>query len=167
MKRTLIIVVAVGLVAFGAQRWFSARRAEKAIAERRAELPGYRLEHFEGERLLFLHRPDGSKTGVDLARLQTAYLARMNAADVTKNQNRYSWVMIGPPIAVIIPYFAVEPSLMVRILKKEHPELDTLQSLRRAREFEHDKFNFCTIWAAPGSAEIRAERGYSVCEATR
>ena len=167
MNKSIPIAIALGIVAFSAYRWYSSRQTDRFVAEKKAEFSGYHVEHFERERLLFLHRPDGTKNGVELAGLRRAYLSRLNASDAANNQNNYSWVIDGPPIAFSIPYFSVDPSLVLGILKKEHPEIDIDRSLERAREFERDKFNFCTIWALPGSAEIAPEKGYSSCSKWR
>ena len=139
MKKSILMAVVLGLVAFGAYRWYSWRQTDRFVAEKKSEFSGYHVEHFERERLLFLHRPDGTKDGVELAGLRRAYLYRLNASDATNNQNNYSWVIDSPPVGPFsIPYFSVDPSLFLGILKKEHPEIDIEQSLKRTREFEHD-----------------------------
>ena len=163
MKKSILIAAVLGVAAFGAYRWHSSRQADRFVAEKKSEFSGYRVEHFEREKLLFLHRPDGTKNGVELAGLRRAYLYRLNASDAANNQNNYSWVIDSPRLGFSIPYFSVDPSLVLGILKKEHPEIDIEQSLKRAREFERDQFNFCTIWAPPGSTEIRPEKRYSAC----
>lgn len=167
MKKLIVTGVAVAIAIAIAYRWQSSREAERFIAEKKAEFSGYRVEYFEHERLLFLHSPDGSKTGVDMAKLRRAHLYRRNAADSTNNQKNYYWRIDAPPTDLFIPYFSIEPLVILEILKKEHPEIDVEESLKHARDFERNKFNFCTIWAPSGSKEIETERGYSVCAPSR
>lgn len=66
------------------------------LAERRAEAVGYRLEHFESERLIFVHHPNGEKDGVELARLQRVFLRRQKASDSVDGKTRYFWDFGGP-----------------------------------------------------------------------
>jgi hypothetical protein len=161
MKRAIVIVAALSLVVVFSYRWYSSRQADRFVAEKKAEFSGYRVEYMEQQKLMFLHRPDGSKDGVDMARLRRVDLYRRNARDSANNQKSYFWRIGAPPIDILIPYFSVDPAVMLQVLKKEHPELDLGWSLNQTKKFEHDKFNLCTIWAQPGNGDLSSEKGYN------
>ncbi len=161
MKRVIIIVAVLSFVLFLSYRWYSSRQADRFVTEKKAEFSGYRVEYLEQQRLLFLHRPDGSKDGVDMTKLRLVSLYRRNAHDSVNNQTAYYWQFGAEPIAILIPYFSVDPAVMLEVLKKEHPELDLGWSLDQTKKFERREFNLCTIWAQPGNGDLASEKGYN------
>jgi hypothetical protein len=160
------IVVAVCLVAASvvAYQWHASREVARFIAAKKAEYSGYRLTHIEPERRLFLHRPDGSRDGVDMGQLRRVHLYRLDGGHTVDGQVAYFWRIDGPPMHLLIPYFAVEPRDVLEIVRRTHPEVDLDDALRYTRDFERGAFHFCTLWAPPGVAELEPERGYRVCE---
>jgi hypothetical protein len=99
MKRAIVIVAALSLVLLFSYRWYSSRQADRFVAEKKAEFSGYRVEYMEQQKLLFLHRPDGSKDDIDMARLRRVGLYKLKARDSASNQKGYYWQIGAPPIA--------------------------------------------------------------------
>lgn len=60
----------------------------------------------------------------------------------------------------MVPYFAVRPEVILEILKEEHPEISAEWALRKANEFERNKFNLCTVWKEDGD-DFSSEKGYN------
>ena len=116
------------------------------LAERRAEAVGYRLEHFERERLIFVHHPNGEKDGVELARLQRVFLRRQKASDSVDGKTRYFWDFGGPDRVVSAPFFSVEPSAVIGILKRELAGFDEVGATRMSTAFERSEASFCMVW---------------------
>ena len=118
------------------------------LAERRAEAVGYRLEHFDKERLLFVHHPNGEKDGVELAALKSVYLRRQNASDSVDGKARYFWDFRGPERVVSAPFFATEPSAVIGVLDRELTGFDELAATRMATAFARNEASSCLLWAS-------------------
>lgn len=121
---------------------------------------GYRFEYFKEERLLFLHLPDGTRKGFNLASLRLVHLYRQNPADSTNNKNNYSWRLVSDTEDLAVPYFAIRPEVILQILKEEHPEISIEWARKKANEFERNEFNLCTIWKKEGG-DLSSEKGYN------
>jgi hypothetical protein len=121
---------------------------EKFLTEQRAQAVGYRLEHFERERLLFFHRPDGEKDGVELTKLQRVFLRRQDARESVDGKARYFWDFGGPERVVSAPYFSVEPNTVIRILEQELAGFDEVAAMRMSTVFETNTASFCWVWAS-------------------
>jgi hypothetical protein len=121
---------------------------EKFLAGQRAQAAGYRLEHFERERLLFVHRPDGEMDGVELAKLQRVFLRRQNARESVDGKARYFWDFGGPERVVSAPFFSVEPGVVIRILEQELAGFDEMVAMRMSTAFEKNEASFCWVWAS-------------------
>lgn len=162
--KTIALALVLCLLAFGGYKWHSARQADEFAKASRSELGGYRLEYLENEKLLFVHAPDGSRDGVELKELSRISLERIPARDNATNADLYFW-RIRPKERreLAIKYFSVDAPALLGILKKAIPDLDVERALKRAGQFERKEFNFCSVWMAPGEAEIVPERGYSAC----
>jgi hypothetical protein len=121
---------------------------EKFLAERRAEAVGYRLEHFEPERLLFVHHPNGEKDGVELATLRSVVLRRQKASDSTDGKARYFWDFGGRERVVSAPFFSAEPSTVIGILQGELAGFDEAAATKMSTAFARDKASLCLLWAS-------------------
>ena len=134
------------------------------LAERRAEAAGYRLEHFEEERLLFVHHPNGEKDGIELAALQRVFLRRQKAGDSVDGKTRYFWDFGLPVRVVSAPFFSAEPSAVIGILDRELTGFDEVAAMRMATAFERNEASFCLLWL---SAEYLKENRTNKEEACR
>lgn len=159
MKKILFLAAILAVAVFFGVQWRTTQQTERLIKAQRAEFSGHRVTYFEQERLIVLQRPDGSKDGMELEGLRRASLYRMNAAQSANNQNAYFWHIAGPTRVLAIPYFAVDPAMILNMLKKEHPEVDVAWSLTQARAFERDGFNFCAVWDHRGDKVTALEKG--------
>jgi hypothetical protein len=137
---------------------------ETFLAERRAEVVGYRLEHFEQERLLFVISPNGDKDGVELAKLRSVFLRRQNASDSVDGKARYFWDFRGPQRVVSAPFFSAEPSAVIGILEGELAGFDEAAATKMSIAFARDKASSCLLWA---SAEYLKETRTKKEEACR
>ncbi|WP_375769460.1 hypothetical protein NR798_00840 [Archangium gephyra] len=156
MVKKLLLTALAGLALWGSCRLSSERKHDQFLAEKKSEFSGYRVEYLEKEKSLFLHQPNGDKDGVELAKLNKVFLWRLHAAGAVDNKTRYFWVIQNQFRSFSIPYFSMEPHAMLLLLKKELPEIDIEKSLRYADQFEHDKFDFCNIWASPEAKAVEA-----------
>jgi hypothetical protein len=152
--------IAIGaLLLAGLAGCSGAQDQKKFVAERRAEAAGYRLEHFERERLLFVHHPDGEKDGVDLATLQRVFLRRQSARDSVDGKARYFWDFGGPQRVVSAPFFSAESSAVIRILDGELAGFDDVAAARMSAVFERNEASLCFLWAsAEYLKETRAKK---------
>ena len=117
------------------------------VEAQRAETAGYRIEHLQGRQLLFVHRPDGSTDGVDLAHVRFVALHRIPSQDSIDGKPRYWWQFGMEERIVSAPFFGAEPLAVIAILKRTLPNFDAAQATRSADEFEHDKADFCLVLA--------------------
>jgi hypothetical protein len=118
------------------------------LAERRADAAGSRLEYFERERLLFVHRPNGEKDGVDFTTLRGVFLGRLDARDSTDGKPHYFWHFAGPQRVVFAPYLSAEPNAVVAILEKEIAGFDDVAASKMVAAFENNRGGFCLLWAS-------------------
>ena len=118
------------------------------LAERRAEAVGYRIEHFERERQIFVHHPNGEKDGVELAALRSVFLRRQKASDSVDGKARYFWDFGGPERVVSAPFFAAEPSAVIGILDRELAGFDEVAAMRMSTAFGRNEASFCLLWAS-------------------
>lgn len=118
------------------------------LAERRAEAVGDRIEHFERERQLFAHHPNGEKDGVELAVLRGVFLRRQKASDSVDGKTRYFWDFGGPERVVSAPFFSAEPRAVIGILGGELTGFDEVSAMRMATAFERNEASFCLLWAS-------------------
>ena len=113
------------------------------LAERRAEAVGYRIEHFERERLLFVRHGNGEKDGVELAVLRGVFLRRQKASDSVDGKTRFFWDFGGPERVVSAPFFSAEPRAVIGILGGELTGFDGVSAMRMATAFERNEASFC------------------------
>lgn len=133
--------------------------AGKAKADLKTEAAGYRFEHFEREKLLFVHRPDGEKDGVQLADVKHVFLHRIKPHDAAPGKPKYWWQFFTGLRTVGAPYFAGEPGTVIAILAAELPGFDPAQAQRMAAEFEKGRVTYCQVWSSPAYlAETRAKK---------
>ncbi len=118
------------------------------VEAQRAETAGYRIEHLQAQHLLFVHRPDGSTDGVDLAHVRFVALHRIRPQDSIDGKPRYWWQFGMEERVVSAPFFGAEPLAIIAILTRTLREFDAAQATRSADEFEHDKADFCLLWAS-------------------
>lgn len=118
------------------------------LAERRAEAVGYRIEHFERERQIFVHHPNGEKDGVELAALRSVFLRRQKASDSVDGKTRYFWDFGGPERVVSAPFFSAEPSAVIGILDRELAGFDEVAAMRMSTAFGRNEASFCLLWAS-------------------
>lgn len=181
MKRLIYLVVGTALV-FAGYTFIDNKRAEAFAEVMETEFAGYRLEHFEQEKLLFLHAPDGSKQGMPLDRkcIEEVALMMTPAAENSTNKDLYRWhinyVMELPGSSpgfspylrrsFYVPYFAVEPAEFLALVKKAVPELDVPAALKAGKSLEGGECssppwdNRCVVWSRPGHSvkdEITAD----------
>ena len=149
----VVLAFSVGL--YGVMHCYKVQQHDKFVAQMKSNFSGYRIEHFEHERLLFLHEPNKKPDGIDLARVRRVLLWKLVASEAADGRTRYSWVIENNDQSFSVPFFAIEPSSMLKILKVEIPEIDANKALKRSSEFERDAFIFCTVWASPSD-----ERAY-------
>lgn len=123
------------------------------VAEQKAEAAGFRLEYFKSERLLFVHRPDGTRDGVDLARLRFVLLHRMRAKDSSDGKPKYWWHFTSNERSVSAAFFGTDPLAIIAVLKHELPGFDEARASRIVSEFEHDKADSCLVWATAAHLE--------------
>ena len=129
------------------------------VAERKAEATGFRLEHFERERLLFVHRPDGEKDGVSLGSLRRVFLHRVDARDTVDGKPRFWWCFDSGTRTVVSPFFGPEPQTVLRILRDELSSLDETGARRMVSVFEKNGASYCLLWASPEFlAETRTKK---------
>jgi hypothetical protein len=127
---------------------------ETFVAERTAEAAGYRLEHFPREHLLFVHRPDGEKDGVQFGSVKHFFLNRVLGRDTVDAKPRYWWHFYTDVRTVAAPFFGTDPGTMIGILRDELPGFDEPGARKMVAEFEKNNASFCMLWA---SAEYLAE----------
>ena len=120
-----------------------------SMAERRADAAGWRLEHFPQERLLFVHRPNGDKDGVELATLRRVFLHRVPAGESTTGKASYWWNFEGPDHRTIFaPFFSTEPGTVVGVLARELPGFDMARASKMTTAFQEDRGSYCLVWAS-------------------
>jgi hypothetical protein len=125
------------------------RSSETFVSERRAEAAGFRIEHFERDRLLFVHRPDGEKDGVDLGSLRRVFLHRIKARDSNDGKPKFWWQFDSGMRIVAAPFFGPEPRAILGILREELSSFDEASAMRMASVFEKDRASYCLVWASP------------------
>jgi hypothetical protein len=118
------------------------------LAERRSDAAGYRLEYFERDGLLFVHRPGGEKDGVDLAALRRVFLHRIPAADSSDGRPKYWWQFEGPTRVVSAPFFSGDPAAVTAILRGELAGFDETTALKMASTFGENRGGYCLVWAS-------------------
>jgi hypothetical protein len=120
-----------------------AQDQKRFVAEQRAAAVGYRFEHFERERLLFVHRPNGQKDGIELATLRRVYLHRQDARDSVDGKTKYWLTLQGPDATVFAPFFSTEPETLVGMLERELAGFD-----QAAADFRDGRGRYCQLWAS-------------------
>jgi hypothetical protein len=147
-SRTFAMRMAISALLLAGLAGCGAEDHKTFLAQRRAEAAGYRLEHFEPERLLFIRRANDDKDGVELATLRSVVLRRQKASDSVDGKARYFWDFGGPERVVSAPFFAVEPSTVIGILDGELAGFDEVAALRMATTFERNEASLCVLWAS-------------------
>lgn len=129
------------------------------LAERKAEAAGYRVEHFPRERLLFVHRPDGERDGVEFGSVEHVFLHRVQGRDTVDGKPRYWWQFYSDTRTVAAPFFGTDPGSMIGILKQELPGFDEPAAVKMVAAFEANRASYCMIWAiAEYLAETRSQK---------
>ena len=117
-------------------------------AEQKAAAAGYSLEHFPKERLLFVHRPGGDKTGVDLAQLQRAYIYRLPAKESTDGKTKYWLHFDAKEHTLFAPFFGIDPDYVVDVLKLELADFDEPMARKMIETFQKSAASLCVLWVS-------------------
>jgi hypothetical protein len=141
-------IVSLGLTTL-AGCW-SGHGQETFLAERRAEAAGYRLEYFARDGLLFIHRPNGEKDGVELAALRRVFLHRIPANDSSDGKPKYWWQFEGPNRVVSAPFFSGDPAEVIAILRNHRIGFNEAAALQMTSTFGKDLGSYCLVWASAG-----------------
>ena len=120
----------------------------KFQAEQKAAAAGHRLEHFPKERLLFVHRPDGEKTGVDLAQLQRAYVYRLPARESTDGKTKYWLHFDAKGHTMFAPFFGIDPEYVISVLKVELADFDEPMARKMIDTFQKNGGSLCVLWVS-------------------
>lgn len=137
------------------------------VAEQKAEAAGFRIEHFQAERQLFVHRPDGTRDGVDLSRLRSVLLHRIRAEDSSDGKPKYWWHFTSSERVVSAAFFGTDPRAIVAVLEHELPGFDAARATRIVREFEHDRADSCLVWATPAHLQEQRIKLDKDCQVAR
>lgn len=148
----MALVALAGLGGMMLARGWRNHERQKFLAERRADVAAFRVEYLEHDGLLFVHRPEGEKDGVDLATVQRVLLYRIRANDSNDGKAKYWWEFEGPIRTVSSPFFLGDPSAVTAVLRTHLPGFDEAAALEMASTFGDDQNSFCQVWA---SAEYR------------
>lgn len=173
MKRAIYFLAGCAL-AFVAYRVIDDRRAEAFAEVMEAEQAGYRLEHFERERLLFLHAPDGSKDGMPLDSRCIYQVAarRIPAEDNALGKDLYRWevsYVLGTGEhswirrSLLVPLFAVEPADLLRLVKLGVPELDVALGVALAEQVKRGDLDTGVVWSHPDHDPDRYPKPEAMC----
>jgi hypothetical protein len=132
---------------------------KKFLSERRAEAAGYRLEYFERDKVLFVHRPNGEKNGAQFADLRRVLLHRIKAKDSNDGKPKYWWLFDTGKGALEAPFFGTEPKVVVEMLRAELPAFDEATALKMSAAFGKDRASSCLVWISDRFlAEMNAKR---------
>jgi hypothetical protein len=118
---------------------------ERFLAERRAEVAGYRLQYVSEDKSLVLHQPNGETDHVDVPDLARVMVYMQRARDSVDNKDHWYW-WFETQHRMTVPFFAAAPSEVISILAKELPGFDEAEALGKAHRFEMGEANFCLIW---------------------
>ena len=121
---------------------------KKFLSERKAEAAGYRLEYFEREKVLFVHRPNGEKNGAQFADLSRVLLTRVKAKESSDGKPKYWWLFDTGKGALEAPFFGTEPKVVMDMLRAELPGFDEATALKMSTAFGKDRASYCLVWAS-------------------
>ena len=116
------------------------------LAQRKAEAAGYRVEYFEREKVLFVHRPNGEKDGVAFSDLRRVMLHRIKAKDAADGKPKYWWFFDTDKGSVVAPFFGIEPKTVTDMLRAELPGFDEAMALKMSTAFGKDRASYCLVW---------------------
>lgn len=119
---------------------------KKFLSERKAEAAGYRVEYFDREKVLFIHRPNGEKDGVAFSDLRRVLLTRTKAKDSTDGKPKYWWFFDTDNGSVVAPFFGIEPKTVTDMLRAELPGFDEAMALKMSTAFGKDRASYCLVW---------------------
>ena len=160
MKIKFAILCATILAVFFGYKWYSNRQTEKFVREQISNFSGYRFEYFKDDKLVFLHLPNGTRKGLNLASLRFVHLFKPRSADSKNGEIYYVWRFASDTEGLFVPYFSISPETILQTLKSEHPEFDSRWVLEKTKEFERNEFDYCTIWREKGR-DTPLETGYN------
>jgi hypothetical protein len=121
---------------------------EKFLTEQRSDALGYRLEYFERDELLVVHRPDGENDGVDLAALRRVFLHRIPASDSSDGKPKYWWQFEGPDRVVSLPFFSGDPAAVITVLRAQLTGFNEAVAMKMTSTFENNLGSYCLVWAS-------------------
>ena len=157
MIKKLLILAVIGLALYASAHWYALRQQAAFVAQMKDRFAGHSLEYLEDRKYLFLRAPGEKPDGIDLGHPRRVLLWRLTSAEAADGTAKYYWLIDNGERSQQLPFFAVEPSVMLGILKKAIPDIDVDKALKRAAAFEQNRFVSCTVWASP--TDERAYKG--------
>jgi hypothetical protein len=149
--------------------WEREHSAKQFAAQQRASHRGYVFGYQKQAHRAFLIWPNSRRDGVNLNELTYLQILRTSPED-NGNFSDY-WLRLATEDEDLgIPYFAVDAKQVLRELASDIPNFDTERAIKKMREFEHGKFEYCMLWSAsglPGAGEARNDLGrpeYRYCD---
>lgn len=145
----LLTAALIAAAALGFYGWKAAAR-RALLDEQRTRHSGYSVVVDPAQNAIVMRSPDGEVRGEPLERL---LLLELRSSGYRKYDRDLAW-RVQSGMGLEIPYFAVQPEAMLRLLGPRMPGLDTPATRALIRRVEREPDIYCVLWASPRYADF-------------